>query len=336
MYIVLKPRIEPGLRESFLREATERGLTVVPLPGLEGRALALVGPTAAAEAMAVHAAVEESVADERPYKKVGRGLHPHDTTVPLGQHTLGGEDVLVVAGPCAVETPEQMRAIAHAAHAAGAHGLRGGAFKPRTSPYSFQGHGIEGVRLLAEVAHAEGLPVVTEILDPRDLEAMFAYVDIFQIGARNMQNFALLKAVGGQPKPVLLKRGLSATLEEFLLAAEYLVDSGNERIVLCERGIRTFETATRNTLDLNAVPWLKQRSHLPVVVDPSHATGLRELVAPMSKAALAAGADGLLIEVHPDPSRAWSDGRQSLDPPALTRLMHELRPLVAALGRRLP
>ncbi len=336
MYVVLKPRIEAALRESFLREASERGLTAIPLPGLEGRALALIGPAAAAEALAAHAAVEEAVADERPYKKVARGLHPHDTLVALGGHALGGEDILVVAGPCAVETPEQMRTVAAAVRAGGAHGLRGGAFKPRTSPYSFQGHGVEGVRLLADVARAEGLPVVTEILDPRDLDAMLPHVDVLQIGARNMQNFTLLKAVGGQPKPVLLKRGLSATLEEFLLAAEYVVDAGNEHIILCERGIRTFETATRNTLDLNAVPWLKQRSHLPVVVDPSHATGLRELVAPMSKAALAAGADGLLIEVHPDPSRAWSDGRQSLDAPSFARLMNELRSLATALGRRLP
>lgn len=336
MYVVLKSGLDPDLRRAFLQEASERGLQAVPLPGLEGRVFALVGPASVAEGFADHPAVEESVSDEQPYKKVARSLHPHDTLVPLGRHVLGGEDVLVIAGPCAVETREQMETAARAIHQAGAHGMRGGAFKPRTSPYSFQGHGVEGVKLLAEVAGSCHLPVVSEILDPRDLEAMLPYVDVLQIGARNMQNFTLLRAVGGQPKPVLLKRGLSATLEEFLLAAEYVVNAGNEQIILCERGIRTFETATRNTLDLNAVPWLKQRSHLPVVVDPSHATGLRELVAPMSRAALAAGADGLLIEVHPDPPRAWSDGRQSLTPTAFTRLMHELRPLAHALGRRLP
>jgi 3-deoxy-7-phosphoheptulonate synthase len=336
MYLILKPGLDPDVQNRFVEELKAARLEVVPLPGLDRRALALVGPPEITERFAIHPYVEECIRDAAPYKRVARALHPHDTLVPLGDVTVGGESFVVIAGPCAVETPEQMQSIAATVRAAGAHGLRGGAFKPRTSPYSFQGHGRSGLRLLREAALPHHLPVITEIMDAEDLPAMTESVQVLQVGARNMHNFSLLKAVGSQKLPVILKRGFAATLEELLLAAEYIVDAGNEAVILCERGIRTFETATRNTLDLNAVAWLKIKTHLPVLVDPSHGTGLSELVPPLSKAALAAGADGLLIEVHPDPTRAWSDGRQSLDPQGFIRLMRELRPLAQLFGRNLP
>ncbi len=336
MYLILKPGLEPDVQNRFVEELRAARLEVVPLPGLNRRAFALIGPPEITERFATHPYVEECIRDAAPYKRVARALHPHDTLVPLGDVSVGGDSFIVIAGPCAVETPEQMQSIAASVRAAGAHGLRGGAFKPRTSPYSFQGHGRSGLQLLREAASPHHLPIVTEIMDAEDLPAMAESVQVLQVGARNMQNFSLLKAVGSQKLPVILKRGLAATLEELLLAAEYIVDAGNEAVILCERGIRTFETATRNTLDLNAVAWLKMKTHLPVLVDPSHGTGLSELVPPLSKAALAAGADGLLVEVHPDPTRAWSDGRQSLDPPSFARLMRELRPLAQLFGRTLP
>ncbi len=336
MYLILKPGLEPDDQNRFVEELEAARLEVVPLPGLDRRAFALVGSPEITERFATHPYVEECIRDAAPYKRVARALHPHDTLVPLGDVSVGGDSFIVIAGPCAVETPEQMQSIAASVRAAGAHGLRGGAFKPRTSPYSFQGHGRSGLQLLREAASPHHLPIVTEIMDAEDLPAMAGSVQVLQVGARNMQNYSLLKAVGSQKLPVILKRGLAATLEELLLAAEYIVDAGNESVILCERGIRTFETATRNTLDLNAVAWLKTKTHLPVLVDPSHGTGLSELVPPLSKAALAAGADGLLVEVHPDPTRAWSDGRQSLDPPGFARLMRELRPLAQLFGRTIP
>jgi 3-deoxy-7-phosphoheptulonate synthase len=336
MYLILKPGLEPDDQNRFVEELEAARLEVVPLPGLDRRAFALVGSPEITERFATHPYVEECIRDAAPYKRVARALHPHDTLVPLGDVSVGGDSFIVIAGPCAVETPEQMQSIAASVRAAGAHGLRGGAFKPRTSPYSFQGHGRSGLQLLREAASPHHLPIVTEIMDAEDLPAMAGSVQVLQVGARNMQNYSLLKAVGSQKLPVILKRGLAATLEELLLAAEYIVDAGNELVILCERGIRTFETATRNTLDLNAVAWLKTKTHLPVLVDPSHGTGLSELVPPLSKAALAAGADGLLVEVHPDPTRAWSDGRQSLDPPGFARLMRELRPLAQLFGRTIP
>jgi 3-deoxy-7-phosphoheptulonate synthase len=246
---------------------------------------------------------------------------------------IGGNQLVVIAGPCAVESREQLLAAAHRVRQAGAVILRGGAFKPRTSPYSFQGLEEEGLKLLAEAARQTGLATVTEVVDEYSLELAVQYVDMLQVGARNMQNFRLLQAVGRSGKPVLLKRGLSATVEEWLMAAEYIMSEGNEQIVLCERGIRTFEQSTRNTLDLSAVPLVKSLSHLPVIVDPSHATGDRRLVGPMARAAVAAGADGLLIEVHPEPARALCDGPQSLTPAQFAALMEELRAVAAAVGR---
>ena len=268
-----------------------------------------------------------------PYKLVSRELHPHDTIVQIGGVAIGGRKLAVIAGPCAVETPEQLRASAEAARKAGARILRAGAYKPRTSPYGFSGHGPAALSILREVGDALGMPVVTEVMDTADVDLVAEHADALQIGARNMHNFALLRAVGRAGRPVVLKRGLSAKIEELLLAAEYLLASGNDQVVLCERGIRTFETATRNTLDLNAVPYIKQRTHLPVIVDPSHGTGIRELVTPMALAAAACGADGLMVEVHENPATALSDGAQSLYPAEFEGLMNALAPVAQAVGR---
>ncbi len=279
--------------------------------------------------------VERTVPILRPFKLASREFHPQDTVVQVNGLKIGGEQLVVMAGPCAVESREQLLATARAVKEAGAQVLRGGAFKPRTSPYSFQGLGEEGLKLLAEARRETGLLVITEVMDPQMVPLVTTYADILQIGARNMQNFALLHAVGEAQRPVLLKRGMMSTIEELLMSAEYILSHGNHRVILCERGIRTFETYTRNTLDIGAVPLLKQLCHLPVIVDPSHATGKWELVEPVSRAAVAAGADGLEIEVHPDPENALSDGAQSLKPERFAVLMHSLRPIAEAVGRRL-
>jgi 3-deoxy-7-phosphoheptulonate synthase len=266
-------------------------------------------------------------------KLVGRGSKTENTVVDIGGVSIGGKDIVVMAGPCSVESEEQILATAIAVKRAGAKILRGGAFKPRTSPYSFHGLHEEGLKLLAQARRATGLPVVTEAMDTRHLDAVCAYADMIQIGSRNMQNYTLLEEVGKLRMPVLLKRGFSATIEEFLLAAEYIASGGNSRIVLCERGIRTFETSTRNTLDLSALPLLKRYTHLPVIVDPSHGTGLWWLVPHMARAAVAAGADGMLIEVHVNPQAALSDGEQSLSPETFDRMMSDIRPVAHAVGR---
>ena len=255
--------------------------------------------------------------------------------IRVGDVTLGGDQLVVMAGPCSVESREQVLETARVVKAAGGHILRGGAFKPRTLPYSFQGLGVEGLKLLAEARGETGLPIITEVMAPEDVELVESYTDILQIGARNMQNFTLLKRVGRAAKPVMLKRGMSATIEEWLGCAEYILNEGNPNVILCERGIRTYETITRNTLDVSAVPVIKQLSDLPVVVDPSHGTGIRSLVAPMAKAGVAAGADGLIIEVHPHPEKALSDGDQSLHPPEFVDLMRELAQIAGAVGKRL-
>ena len=255
--------------------------------------------------------------------------------IRVGNTTIGGDTLTVMAGPCSVESREQILETARAVKAAGGHILRGGAFKPRTLPYSFQGLGEEGLKILAEARDETGLPVITEVMAPEDVELVESYADILQIGARNMQNFTLLKRVGRAAKPVMLKRGMSATIEEWLGCAEYILNEGNPNVILCERGIRTYETITRNTLDVSAVPVIKQLSDLPVIVDPSHGTGIRSLVAPMAKAGVAAGADGLMIEVHPHPEKALSDGDQSLHPPEFAALMRELAPIAGVVGKRL-
>jgi len=257
----------------------------------------------------------------------------HRTVVEVGPNRVGGEWVVVIAGPCSVESRDQLMETARIAKEAGCHMLRGGAFKPRTLPYSFQGLGEEGLKILAEAREETGLPVVTEVLAPGDVELVESYADVLQIGARNMQNYPLLRRVGSSEKPVLLKRGMAATIEEWLGCAEYILNEGNQRVILCERGVRGFSRVTRNTLDVSAVPVIHQSSHLPVVIDPSHGTGVRSLVAPMALAGVAAGADGVMVEVHPRPEEALSDGAQSLRPPELTELMNQIRKVANSVGR---
>lgn len=279
--------------------------------------------------------VDRTVPILRPFKLASRDFHPENTVVSINGVQVGGPQIVVMAGPCAVETEAQLMETALAVKEAGAHILRGGAFKPRTSPYSFQGLGETGLRLLAKARNATHLPVVTEVVSPEQVPMVTTFADILQIGARNMQNYALLHAVGESQRPVVLKRGMMSTVEEMLMAAEYILSHGNNRIILCERGIRTFEKYTRNTLDISAVPLLKQLSHLPVIVDPSHSTGKWELVAPVARAAIAAGADGLIIEVHPRPEEALSDGAQSLKPTRFAELMSSLSAIAQAVGRTL-
>ncbi len=279
--------------------------------------------------------VEKVMRVLRPFKLASREFHPENTLVRFNDTVVGGANIAVIAGPCAVESLEQMREVALALKEAGVKVLRGGAFKPRTSPYSFQGLGWEGLEILAQIREETGMAIVTEVMDPKDVEMVSEHADVLQVGARNMQNYALLHAVGKFGRPVLLKRGMMSTIEELLMSAEYILSHGNSNVMVCERGIRTFEPYTRNTLDINAVPAIKQLSHLPVIVDPSHGTGRWELVNPVAKAAIAAGADGLIIEVHPRPEQALSDGAQSLKPEKLAALMRELKPLAEAVGRSL-
>jgi len=279
--------------------------------------------------------VAEVIRVLKPYKLVGRDFQSEDTVVRVGKARIGGGAFGIIAGPCSVESEAQMMEVAAAVKAAGANMLRGGAYKPRSSPYAFQGMGLDGLKLLRQAGDSAGLPVVTEVLDVRDAETVAEWADVLQVGARNMQNFMMLEELGKMRKPVLLKRGLSATIEEVLSSAEYVLKGGNRDVIICERGIRTFETYTRNTLDLAAVAAFKVLTHLPVIVDPSHATGRRDLIAPMSKASVAAGADGLIIEVHPDPEHALCDGAQSLNIPAFAELAEALVPRIVAEGKHL-
>jgi len=285
------------------------------------------------EALKSLAGVEDVVPILKPFKLVSRELRQDNTEIDVGGVKIGGREIQIMAGPCSVESREQILEIAEVAKKGGAKILRGGAFKPRTSPYSFQGLEEEGLKFLAEARERTGLKIVTEVMDGHNVELVSDYADILQVGARNMQNFALLKSIGKANKPVLLKRGMMSTVQEFLMSAEYILSEGNFRVILCERGIRTFETATRSTLDLNSVPVIKKLSHLPIIVDPSHGTGHWDLVLPMAKASLAAGADGLMIEIHPHPEEAFSDGYQSLIPKRYYTLMTEIKPIVAAMGR---
>jgi 3-deoxy-7-phosphoheptulonate synthase len=288
------------------------------------------------EALVAAPGVEEIIRISHPFKLASRNFRPDGSIVELGKGvSIGGTEVIVGAGPCAVESAEQINEIAQGVARAGAKLLRGGAFKPRSSPYSFQGLGEKGLKLLREAADKNGLLLVSEVMDPSQIELMLPYVDVMQVGARNMQNYHLLRALGESSKPVLLKRGMSATIEELLLSAEYIMSGGNYNVILCERGIRTFDTYMRNTMDIAAIPVIKQLSHLPVMADPSHGTGRRDKVPPMARAAVAAGADGLLIEVHQDPERALSDGAQSIYPEQFAQLMDEVRVIAPAVGRRI-
>jgi 3-deoxy-7-phosphoheptulonate synthase len=338
--IVLKPDASEEALNHLLKKLESKGLSANVSRGTERTIVGVIGDTSKVteeeeDAIRVMTGVEDVMRIIKPYKLASREFRPENTTIDVKGMVIGGKRIHVIAGPCSVENKTMMISVAEEVKKAGATFIRGGAFKPRTSPYAFQGLGEEGLKYLAAAREKTGLPVVTEIMDPRDLDIMVKYADVIQIGARNMQNFRLLLEVGAVNKPVLLKRGLSSTIKEWLMSAEYIMSKGNHQVILCERGIRTFETATRNTLDLSAVPVLKQLTHLPVVVDPSHGVGKWDLVAPMAKAAVAAGADGILIEVHPNPEEAMSDGEQSLKPDAFRKLMDELRPIAAAVGREI-
>jgi len=337
MIIVLKPHATKEHADELMQRIAALGLRPLYMPGQERVVLGALGDERAIESLHLDSdpMVESVKPILAPYKLVGRDMHPHDTIVEIAGIQVGGGRFTVVAGPCAVESADQMRSTARSVKAAGAHALRGGAYKPRTSPYSFQGLGAEGLEILRTIGQETGLPIVTEVVDVGDVELVDRYADAFQAGARNMQNYRLLQELGRSRKPVILKRGMAAKVDDLLLAAEYILAEGNPNVILCERGITTFETATRNTLDLNAIPLIKQRSHLPVMVDPSHGTGLRELVTPMAKAALACGADGILVEVHCDPPNALSDGRQSLFPEQFEAMMRELKPIAMAVGKAL-
>jgi 3-deoxy-7-phosphoheptulonate synthase len=314
-----------------------RGFKAHPIPGAQRTAIGITGNKGALDAPVFESlpGVLEVIPVSHAYKLVSREVKPDDTVVDVGGVKIGGHALAVVAGPCAVESLEQTLTVARAVRKAGAHILRGGAFKPRTSPYSFQGLGEEGLKILAAAREETGLPVVTEAMDLEGLDLVERYADAIQIGARNMQNFSLLKRAGKSRKPVVLKRGMSATLEEFLMSAEYILSEGNYQVVLCERGVRTFSDFSRNTLDLAVVPAVKKISHLPIVVDPSHGTGRRDKVAPLSRAAAAVGADGLMIEVHHDPDRALSDGPQSITPVMFEALVRDLKQIAPVLGRHL-
>lgn len=338
--IVLGPDAKKTQLNRIVRKLAGWGLKANVSKGTEKTVIGVIGDTSkiteeAEDSIRVMEGVEEVMRILKPYKIASRDFKKSNTTVNIKGKLIGGKKIRVIAGPCAVENKAILMDIAGKVKRAGASFIRGGAFKPRTSPYSFQGLGEEGLRCLKEAGEETGLPVVTELMDPRDMELIQRYADVIQIGARNMQNFRLLLEVGLSKKPVLLKRGLSATIKEWLMAAEYIMSRGNYDVILCERGIRTFETATRNTLDLSAVPVLKQLTHLPVIVDPSHGVGKWSLVAPMAKAAVAAGADGLIIEVHTDPEKALSDGEQSLRPDAFKKLMSELAAIAKAVGREM-
>ena len=338
MIVIHKQGVPAQAREAVANRLKARGLRVSAAEGLpgQGAVLGLVGDLSAFDEneAAAWEEVERVEHVKEAYKRASRRFHPLDSQVDAGGVTVGGKKLAVIAGPCSVESEEQIVAVARRVKAAGATLLRGGAFKPRTSPYSFQGLHARGLELL-RVARAEtGLPIVTEIMSQRDIE-LFADVDVLQVGARNMQNFEMLKELGKLKKPILLKRGLANTYEEWLMSAEYIMAGGNENVILCERGIRTYEPFTRNTLDVSAVPVLKKLSHLPVLIDPSHAAGMAWMVPPLARAAVAVGADGLMIEVHNDPAHALSDGAQSLTPDAFDELMGHLAPIAAAVGREI-
>ncbi|MEN6340133.1 MAG: 3-deoxy-7-phosphoheptulonate synthase [Clostridiaceae bacterium] len=325
MIVILKPNPDQAQLESLVAWLAGKGIQIHTSVGLSRIILGLVGDTSTLDIDLIAALdiVEDVKRIQEPYKNANRKFHPEDTVITVGNTQIGGGTLTLMAGPCSVETPEQILSVAKFVAASGATMLRGGAFKPRTSPYAFQGLGADGLKLLELAKQETGLPVVSEIMDASQLP-LFENVDVIQVGARNMQNFNLLKILGAQEKPVMIKRGLSSTYEEWLMSAEYVMASGNEKVILCERGIRTYETYTRNTLDIGAVPVLRHLTHLPIIVDPSHATGRSALVAPLAAGAVAAGCDGLLIEVHNDPAHALCDGPQSLNPEAFDQLAKKL------------
>jgi 3-deoxy-7-phosphoheptulonate synthase len=335
MIVVMSQDANPDQIEAVLKKIEDFGLQTHPIYGVQKTVIGVIGDdkTKIVETMAGYPGVEQIIPILKPYKFVSRETHPQDTVLDISGVSIGGKKLAVLAGPCAVESREQILNSARVVKMAGGSILRGGAYKPRTSPYSFQGLGEEGLRYMADAREETGLPVVTELTDPRKIDLFCEYADIIQVGARNMQNFVLLTEIGLSGHPVLLKRGPSSKIEDLLLAAEYIIKEGNRNIILCERGISTFETYTRNTLDLSAVAALKKLSHLPVIVDPSHAVGIASLVPAMAMAAVAAGADGLIVEIHPNPTAALSDGPQSLDFETFGSLMGRLRKVAQAVGR---
>ncbi len=336
MLVVMKPHATADQVEAVVERIRSLGLTAHPIPGAQRVAIGITGNRGGLDpdVFTILPGVAEAIRVSQPFKLVAREVREEDTVIDVGGVPLGAAALAVMAGPCSVESREQILETAAAVKKAGARFLRGGAFKPRTSPYEFQGLAEEGLKLLADARDATGLRIVTEVMDVETLPLVADYADVLQIGARNMQNFSLLKQLGAVKRPVLLKRGPSATIKEWLMAAEYVLSRGNYQVALCERGIRTFETMTRNTLDLNAVPVLKALTHLPVLVDPSHGIGLRNHVAAMARAGVAAGADGIIVEVHPHPDRALSDGAQSLTLPEFDALMEQVRVIATAVGRK--
>jgi len=337
MMIIMHPGATQEQIDHVIEHIEEKGLSAHPIYGVEQTIVGAVGeshavPTSTFETLDGVMAVQRI---SQPYKLASRQFHPENSIFPLDGFSIGGQEVPIIAGPCSVESRTQILETAHAVKEAGANALRGGVFKPRTSPYAFQGLGEEGLKYMAEAREQTSLPIVVEVMAVSQIPLMVDYVDVLQIGARNMQNFNLLRAIGETQTPVLLKRGMSATVEDLLMAAEYILAGGNERVMLCERGIRTFETATRNTTDINAIPVLQSLTHLPVVLDPSHSTGHFNFVTAVAKAGVAAGADGIIVEVHPDPAHAISDGRQSLTPENFTIMVSKLKAVAEAVDRRL-
>lgn len=338
MIVVMKTTATREEINILMSRVEEAGCQVHPIFGEERAVIGVIGDGTSIDRDQIGRmqGVEKVISITKPYKSASREFKPEDSVFNIGDVVVGGKDLVVMAGPCSVEGRNHMIEIAHACKEAGATILRGGAFKPRTSPYAFQGLGEEGLRYLAEAREATGMPIVTEVMDPGLVPLVSEYADVLQIGARNMQNYPLLNEAGKSGMPVLLKRGMSATIKEWLLAAEYILSHKNNRVMLCERGIRTFVNETRNTFDINAIPVVKELSHLPVIADPSHATGKSEYVGAVAKAAVAAGADGLIIEVHDDPPNAWSDGRQSLQPEYFAGLVRKMRAIAQAVERDIP
>lgn len=337
MIVVLKPEAKKDEIEKIVSRLKNDGMDVQVNTGVECTVLGVLGDTVHYDSatLELNSNVDKVMRVSEPFKKANRKFHPDDSVIDVCGRKIGGKKLTVIAGPCSVESEEQIVSVASSVKASGASILRGGAFKPRTSPYSFQGMEFEGLELLKEARQKTGLPIISEIMSPRHVEVFDNSVDIIQVGARNMQNFDLLKELGKAKKPILLKRGLSSTIEEWLMSAEYIMAGGNPNVILCERGIRTFETYTRNTLDLSAICAVKKLSHLPIIVDPSHATGLRWMVLPLALSAIAAGADGIMIEVHNDPEHAKCDGAQSITPEMFDDVMKKLTPIAAACGREM-
>ena len=338
MVVIMKPEFTAEQLQTTIRAMEAGGVKVMVSKGSEVTILGAEGDASRLdqEYLSQLDGVDRVMRVTEPYKKANRKYHPDDSVIDMGGGvSIGGDKLVVIAGPCSVESESQMVGVAQAVKAAGACAMRGGAYKPRTSPYSFQGKGVEGIRLLLDAKDATGMPIVTELMSSDQLPMFEEAVDVIQIGARNMQNFDLLKKVGRTKKPILLKRGLSATIEEWLMSAEYIMSEGNPNVILCERGIRTFEPSTRNTLDISAVPVIKKLSHLPVIVDPSHGTGKSWMVEPLARAAVAVGADGVMIEVHNDPQHALCDGQQSITPDTFAQVMADIRTIAGAVGREI-